>query len=441
MKGSKNRVNALLLLFTLMSTSVIVLNSMPVEAVTILNVPSDSYPTIQSALNAAKDGDTIKVAAGIYNENINYTGYSIMVASGASGPIVDITLQGETGTVINGNVILTFLSRVKVDKLTITGNLTFGDSSMYGYVVNSTLSDVQVASVTIIGGFYNSITGSSFNGGLTLKGGNTKWEAPSYQTIITNNQIKNGIAIKRGSFANIIQGNTILDGEVGIFEESSTMYSLTGRNQIINNTITDNNVGLSLYSSTGDNQAPSHEADKIIQNIIADNNLGIEISASSNYPIGNTLYHNNFFNNGHQVKVNNPVSNVWDDGASPSKGNYWSDYAGLDGNGDGVGDQPYIVNSENKDNYPLLRPYSAPSLSSPSPTQPTESANPSSSTSNSLQTQQPSPSNTPTKDVSTGTNQEQNSVIPELTPITAFIALISASFVVLILKRKKALTF
>ena len=105
---------------------------------------------------------------------------------------------------------------MKIDSLTITGSLTLGDSGMYGYVVNSTISNVQVASATTIGGFYNTLTGSTFNGGLTLKGGNGKWEAPAYQTTITNNQIKNGLTIKRGSFANTIQGNIISDGAVGI---------------------------------------------------------------------------------------------------------------------------------------------------------------------------------------------------------------------------------
>ena len=156
--------------------------------------------------------------------------------------------------------------------------------------------------------------------------------------------------------------------QLAFYEESSTMYSTTGRNQIINNTIANNGVGLSLYSSTGDNQAPSHEADKIVQNIIKNNNVGIEISASTNYPYGNTLYHNDFVSNGVQVKINNPVTNVWDDGQSPRKGNYWSDYTGSDGNGDGVGDMPYVINAENKDNYPLMRPYSAPNAPTPTPT-------------------------------------------------------------------------
>jgi len=37
-------------------------------------------------------------------------------------------------------------------------------------------------------------------------------------------------------------------------------------------------------------------------------------------------------------------------------GNYWSDYAGSDGNGDGIGDTLYIID-DNKDEYPLIEQF------------------------------------------------------------------------------------
>jgi len=45
-----------------------------------------------------------------------------------------------------------------------------------------------------------------------------------------------------------------------------------------------------------------------------------------------------------------------DDGY-PSGGNYWSDYNGTDDNGDGIGDTPYIIDADNQDKYPLMKPY------------------------------------------------------------------------------------
>jgi len=56
-------------------------------------------------------------------------------------------------------------------------------------------------------------------------------------------------------------------------------------------------------------------------------------------------------------QVNNYYStNVWDNGYS-SGGNYWSDYTGQDSDGDGVGDTPYVIDAENKDNYPFINPW------------------------------------------------------------------------------------
>lgn len=44
---------------------------------TTRKVPSFEYPTIQSAVDAAVNGDTIEVSAGTYTENVIITGKSI----------------------------------------------------------------------------------------------------------------------------------------------------------------------------------------------------------------------------------------------------------------------------------------------------------------------------------------------------------------------------
>jgi len=60
-----------------------------------LNVPSGSYPTIQSAINAAFDFDVVLVADGIYtgpgNRDCDFLGKAITVrsASGAALCIID----------------------------------------------------------------------------------------------------------------------------------------------------------------------------------------------------------------------------------------------------------------------------------------------------------------------------------------------------------------
>src|SRR5438132_13793840 len=63
-----------------------------------LHVPADQ-PTIQAAINAASNGDTVLVSPGIYVENINFNGKAITVTS-SGGPSVTIIDGGQRGSVV-----------------------------------------------------------------------------------------------------------------------------------------------------------------------------------------------------------------------------------------------------------------------------------------------------------------------------------------------------
>jgi nitrous oxidase accessory protein NosD len=416
MQTTKKSILPILLILTIVTASTLILGIPTVKAAATLEVPSPSYPTIQSALNTAKDGDTIKIAAGTYNENVNYDGYAQAIANGSSQPKTGIILQGSTGTIINGAVNLLFLKQFKIAGLTVTGDLTLGNSGAYGYVSSSVVSGVQVDSILTIGGSGNTVIDCQAKL-LILKGANTKTEFPAVSTVVENNQLR-GITIQAGSHSNTLKGNTISHGQTGITEEPSKTYYPTGNNQIVNNTITNNDVAVSLYSSTGDNGAQSHSADKFVQNIIRDNTVGLMLSASSQYVVGNNIYHNDFVGNGVQIKINNPVVNTWDDGAA--KGNYYSDYTGKDANGDGVGDVPYKIDAQNQDNYPLMKPWS-------SPASVTATLAPSQSVS---QTSNP---------VASGTsNKSSLPVASESTPLYAVTGLLAVSVLALFLLKRKA---
>jgi parallel beta-helix repeat protein len=95
---------------------------------------------------------------------------------------------------------------------------------------------------------------------------------------------------------------------------------------------------------------------------IAGNNVSkLSCGISLSFANDNQIYHNNFQNNTHQVFVNSSNC-VWDDGY-PYGGNFWSDYWGVDhkmgpnqdqAGSDGLGDTPYMIDSNNVDRYPLM---------------------------------------------------------------------------------------
>jgi len=135
-----------------------------------------------------------------------------------------------------------------------------------------------------------------------------------------------------------ISGFTIRNGITGIH-----LDSYTTNNTFMENSITDNcDYGVYLDYST--------------DNVFVANNItlnwgGILLWHSSS----NIMYHNNFFDN--EVHVEIEMSNsTWDDGY-PSGGNYWSNYTGSDENGDGIGDTPYVIDTNNQDEYPLMNPW------------------------------------------------------------------------------------
>jgi len=109
-------------------------------------------------------------------------------------------------------------------------------------------------------------------------------------------------------------------------------------NTIKDNTIQDNNVGIFLSNS---------DSNTIKNNYIQDNNAyGVSISSSST----NNLLYNNHFSINLLNNARDLASNTW---SYNSQGNYWDDYNDYDNNDDGIGDNPYIIDGNSQDGYPL----------------------------------------------------------------------------------------
>jgi|GEM_PF-918409 len=184
------------------SFAFVVLISTAAGAQTLRNVP-EAYPTIQSAINAAQSGDTIRVAPGVYKENIDFLGKTIAVVSAAGADV----------TTIDGG-----LANSVVRIRTGEGPNTVLD----GFTIrNGKGSDYQAGGVQIAGSptirrnrILNNIT--CFGGaGISISSGSP---------IIQGNLISN----------NFTQGCSGGDGGAGI------QVVTPGSTQILDNTITNN---------------------------------------------------------------------------------------------------------------------------------------------------------------------------------------------------------
>ena len=164
----------------------------------------------------------------------------------------------------------------------------------------------------------------------------------------------NGVFLSRSSDYNNIIGNDITNTDWWGVRLYSSSHNKIHRNNITLNGVENQGDGLQLYGSSNHN--------RIFENNIVGNFRGIRLLDSPD----NSLYHNNLRNSKQAYSMNG--MNVWDDGY-PSGGNYWSNHVTVDNysginqdepGSDGIVDEPYLIDNDNQDNYPLMEPYSPP---------------------------------------------------------------------------------
>ena len=310
-----------------------------------LYVPDD-YERIQWAINNATPGDTILILSGTYHEHI-----------AVNKPLTLLGEKSET-TIVDGdgepqNIVEVTSSNVVIQGLTVQNSSTTG-----------TYAGIKIS------GQACQVTGNIV--------ANTKMGifVTSQDSLVTSNTAENNLhGISLYSSSNVtVEANNVTQNTVGI------SLALSSNNAVRHNRATNSSTGghgIILSSDSHDNTiAENHlvgnyhgiwlsdSADNsVVNNTIANNKLlGIELATSSS----NILYHNNFVNNSKHIVIDNPSINVWDDGY-PQGGNYWHEYASLDEKAgpnqdqqgsDQIWDTPYIINDNNRDNYPSVIPYS-----------------------------------------------------------------------------------
>lgn len=341
-----------------------------------------------------------------------------------------ITLDGDSHTITGRYVYLSKTSGVTVQNFNVVNAIYYGVSMSNSHsttVTGNTISGANINSGTGIQAVGNSniISGntvSNMNYGIRILGSSSSSNTISGNTV--SNTGTQGITVWYATIGtdNTISGNTVTDNNRYSIDVGNTQYcTITGNTVTVNgwgiyigwshhitvsgNTVTDMPITLvwSNYCTVTENtisnsyhfgmqiHSYSHynivslntisnsyysgiyfyyaDNNDIYGNTISNNGLsagwnkyGIDLYR---YSSGNTFYHNNILNNIKQVRIRSTCTgNMWDNGAG--EGNHWSDYAGSDTNGDGIGDtlipHPYSDQYDGYyrlDSYPFVSPWTA----------------------------------------------------------------------------------
>ena len=284
---------------------------------------------------------------------IDGQGYTIQVASGTG-----IALEGRNNVTI------------KNIGIRLSKSPNFG--VFLDHASNNTIcgNDITVSDIGI--GLQNNSTGNRIHGNDITKGkfgpGIYLYQYSSNNVISGNTIADNvgGIVFTDGNSNNTVIGNNIVNNRG--YNIPGIMLGMSSGNSIIGNNIANNSYhGVEFLSSSDNIMVGNNIVDNgfyglrlggssnnsIVGNNISNNQCGIYLYASGD----NRIFHNNLINNTSQILEEGMFfsTNVWDNGL---EGNYWSNYTCQDLNYDGICDNPYVMDSNDTDRYPLMGMFS-----------------------------------------------------------------------------------
>ncbi len=383
--------------------------------ITIITVPDD-YPTIEDAIANAPPGSTIFVRKGVYN--INETIYirkplkivgehhetiingssnidSIIVIEQATN--VSITgftfINSNTQVMVNGSSYIFIYDNIfkNGNKYAISVGSHYSTPSLRVFIeYNRVMGEGYLAAIVLGSGKEHVVKGNYievYGNGVSIVEaydsvirdnrfvdcGLVFYNTSTYNNIVVNNTVNSkplvylekarnkvvtgdigqvvaidciNITIENTVLSNVDYPLILINTSLSYIANNIVAYAYTGvRLELSNNNTFNNNT--IVYCREEAIELSYSNYNVFLNNSISDNGVGIVVKHSSY----NRFYLNSFVDNGVQAIVNNKHVNLWDNG---SYGNYWSDYSGVDGNNDGIGDQPYVIGINNIDHYPLI---------------------------------------------------------------------------------------
>jgi len=204
--------------------------------------------------------------------------------------------------------------------------------------------------------------------------------SPSVNGIALENSSNNTISENRviGSFYKGINLDRSNNNTLSVNSVTKSQYGmdlhLSSKNKLVGNTVssTVRVISRGVYSDSGTGiwLEVNSTYNQIHKNNVENNGEAMRIwDFSSN----NTIYENNFINNTSQISIitrgefelrYTPIPNTWDNG---TVGNYWGDYLtkypnATEIDNSGIGNTQYLIDENNIDNHPLMKPVAIPEL-------------------------------------------------------------------------------
>jgi nitrous oxidase accessory protein NosD len=338
-KGEKMKKIFSILFALVLMGSLGLVTAVPVLADgTIIYVPDD-YPTIQGAINASSDGDTIMVAAGLYEESV-VIDKSLTLKGAQAG--VDARTRSGDETIIEpdeeevGINITTAAGRVVViDGLTVQNAVHAMATPEFGLMAaNITVKNVRVLNP---GEFGISLTFTVEttveycyveNAEIAINAGAVEPAPPTVANFRNNEVVNSRFGITGYLKDSLIEGNLIRDfssGGVGISCQCLNT-------EIKNNTVTGYVKGTAMTFEKSHHDRPISKNVTVEVNNFTGNQRGIYVWPDQIELKGITVNFNNIADNS-LSGVRNEVGETLD-----ATRNWWGHSSGPSGEGPGEGD-------------------------------------------------------------------------------------------------------